>query len=132
MCVVSITSLQIGGSFLADQLKALDHSYAQKAKEETEKVNHSMLERIGLIQSELEARYTKQLETELSLYRARELAKVRLEEREKYLEEMAREKTQLNQHYQRKIDELRRNEQHIVDQYRLKEQVSELTSFAYL
>ena len=75
-------------------------------------------------QRDLEAQYKSQLETELSLYKSRELAKVRMEEREKYQQELASERVGATVAHQKKIEELRKTEQQMMDRYRKKEQVS--------
>ena len=108
----------------AEQLQALDQSYAQKAEEQRLRTQQNLEERLSTFQRDLEAQYKSQLETELSLYKSRELAKVRMEEREKYQQELASERVEATVAHQKKIEELRRTEQQMMDRYRKKEQVS--------
>lgn len=74
-------------------------------------------------QRDLEAQHKLQLETELSLYKSRELAKVRMEEREKCQRELTGERLQITLAHQKKIEELRKMEQQMLERYRKKEQV---------
>ena len=107
-----------------EQLKVLDQSYAQKAEQHSVRCQQNLEERLSAFQRELEAQYKNQLETELSLYRTRELAKMRLEEREKYQEDLTKEKMEMVQNHQKKIDELRKSEVQMLERFRKKEQVN--------
>ena len=99
-------------------------TYARKAEEESLKCQASLDDRLLTLQRDLEARYKHQLESELTLYQTRELAKVRQEERDRYREELAREREGLQQVHQLKLEEVKRSEQHMLEKYRRKEQVS--------
>ena len=59
----------------------------------------------------------------MSLFKTKELAKTRLEERERYQQEALREKEETQLKLQRKLDELRRSELQLKEQYCKKEQV---------
>lgn len=48
---------------------------------------------------------------------------MRLEEREKYQEDLTRERTEMTQTHQKKIDELRKSETQMLERFRKKEQV---------
>ncbi len=74
-------------------------------------------------QRDLEAQHKHQLETELSLYKSRELAKVKIEERERYQRELTGERLEITLTHQKKIEELRKLEQQMLERYRKKEQV---------
>ncbi len=74
-------------------------------------------------QRDLEAQHKHQLETELSLYKNRELAKVKIEERERYQRELTGERLEITLAHQKKIEELRKLEQQMLERYRKKEQV---------
>jgi oral-facial-digital syndrome 1 protein len=108
---------------LADKLEELDISYARRAEEESVKCQLSVEDRLLSFQRDLEVRYKQQLETELELYRSRELAKVRQEERDRHREELAKEKSDLQCAHQLKLEEVRKSEQRLVEKYRMKEQV---------
>ena len=106
-----------------EQLQALDRSYAQKAEQHSVRCQQNLEERLLTFQRDLETQYKKQLETELSLYRTRELVKMRLEERERYQGDLTRERTEMVQNHQKKIDELRKSEMQMLERFRKKEQV---------
>lgn len=105
------------------QLEALENAYAKKAEEESQRYHQSIEDRLSEYQRDLDARYKEQLKTEMSLFQVRELAKARLEEREKCREEAAREKEEGHLKLQRKLNELRRSELQLKEQYCKKEQV---------
>ena len=109
--------------FTATQLQALENAYARKAEEETQKYQKSLEDRLSEYQRDLEARYKTQLETEMNLFRSRELVKARLEEREKYQREILREKEEAQLKHQQKMDDLRRSELQMKERYCRKEQV---------
>lgn len=107
----------------ADRLEELDISYARKAKEESVKCQFSLEDKLRTFQRDLEARYKQQLETELGLYRSRELAKARQEERDRYREELAKERADLHYVHQLRLEDVKKSEQRMVEKYRRKEQV---------
>lgn len=109
---------------IADRLEALDQSYAYKAEQESQKSQASLEDRLASFQSDLETRYKRQFEAEMMLYRTRELAKVREEEREKYQRELSKEKDEMHRNYQLRLEETRKSEQRVMERYRMKEQVS--------
>ncbi len=111
-------------------MEELDTSYARRAEEESAKCQLSLEDRLSAFQRDLEARYKRQLETELTLYRSRELAKARLEERQRYQEELAKEKEVVYHAHQVRMEEVRKSEQRIMEKYRRKEQVSLSTGVA--
>ncbi len=105
-------------------MTALDQCYGQKAQEENAKTKRNREERLLCYQQELEAQYKHQLETELSLYKSRELARVRNEERDRYQKELAAERLEATVAHQKQVQELRNMEQQMLERYRKKEQVS--------
>ena len=105
------------------QLEALENAYAKRAEEESQRYHQSLEDRLTEYQRDLEARYKEQLDTEMSLFQTKELAKTRLEERERYQQEALREKEEAQLKLQRKLDELRRSELQLKEQYCKKEQV---------
>ena len=109
------------------QLEALESAYARKAEEESQRYHQSIEDRLSEYQRDLEARYKEQLKTEMSLFQVKEVAKARQEEREKCRQEAAREKEEAHLKLQRKLDELRRNELQLKEQYCRKEQVGQST-----
>lgn len=110
--------------YIAELLQALDQSYAQKAEEQNLRTQQNLEERLLTFQRELETQHKHQLETELSLYKNRELVKVRMEEREKYQRELAEQRHNTTMAHQKKIEELRKTEHQMLERYRKKEQVS--------
>lgn len=104
-------------------MHALDQSYARKADEENAKSQRNVEERLLCYQRDLEARHKHQLDTELSLYKSRELVKVRGEERDKYQRELAAVKLEATVAHQKQVQELRKLEQQMLERYRKKEQV---------
>lgn len=108
---------------IADRLQELDVSYARRAEEESMKCRYSVEDRLSEFQRDLEIRCKQQLETELSLYRSKELAKAKQEERDRYREELAKEKSVLHHAHQLKLEEVKKSEQHMMEKYRRKEQV---------
>lgn len=110
--------------FSATQLQALENAYARKAEEETQKYQQSLDDRLSEYQRDLEARYKKQLETEMNLFQTKELVKARLEERERYQREALKEREEAQQKHQHRLDDLRRNELQLKERYCKKEQVS--------
>lgn len=110
-------------ALIADRLEELDISYARRAEEESVKCRSSVEDRLSAFQHDLEARYKQQLETELSLYRSKELARARQEEREQHREELAKEKSELHHTHQLKLEEVKKSEQRMMEKYRRKEQV---------
>ena len=113
----------------ATQLQALENAYTRKVEEETRKYQQSREDQLSEYQRDLEARYKKQLETEMNLFRTKELVKARLEEREKYQKEVLREKEEAQQKYQRRLDDLRRSELQLKERYCKKEQVMQTASY---
>ena len=83
----------------------------------------SLEDRLSGFQRDLEARYKQQLETEMYLYRNRVLAKARQEERDRFREELAKERADLNRTHQAKLEDMKKTEQRLVEKYRRKEQV---------
>lgn len=110
------------------QLEALDRSYASRVEAESAKSRVSLEDRLAGFQADLEARYKKQLETELSLYKTRELAKIRQDEQERYKAELAKVRENLKHAYQVKLEEAKKTEQDMMKKYRRKEQVMILWS----
>lgn len=107
----------------ADRLEELDISYARRAEEESMKCRSSVEDRLSAFQLDLEAKYKRQLETELGLYRSKELARARQEERDRYREELAKEKSDLHRAHQLKLEDVKKSEQRMMEKYRQKEQV---------
>ena len=101
----------------------MDQTYARKAEEEATKCQLALEDRLSMLQHELEARYKDKLDSELTLHRNRELVKVRLEERERYQQELAKERQTLQHMHQLKLDEMKKSEQRMLEKYRRKEQV---------
>ena len=119
-----IDSMNINvNGLLADRLDELDASYARKAEEESIKCMLSLEDRLSTLQCDLEARYKQQLEEEMTLYRSRELARVREEERDRYQGKMTKEKQDLHHIHQLKLDDAKKAEQRLVEKYHRKEQV---------
>lgn len=108
---------------VAARLDELDASYARKAEEESMKCMLSLEDRLSTLQSDLEARYKQRLEEEMTLYRSRELARVKEEERDRYQDKMAKEKQDLYHIHQLKLDDAKKAEQRLIEKYRRKEQV---------
>ena len=106
-----------------DRLEELDVSYARKAQEESVKCRHSMEDRLLGFQHDLEARYKQHLDAELDLYRSKELARARQEERDRCRGELAKERADLHQAHQVKLEAIRKSEQDMMEKYRRKEQV---------
>lgn len=107
----------------ADKLEELDVSYARRAEEESMKCRFSVEDRLSTFQRDLEARYKQQLETELSLYRSKELARARQDTKEQLREELAKEKAESHHAHQLKLKDVTKSEQRMVEKYRRKEQV---------
>jgi len=107
----------------ADQLRALDQSYALKAEEQQLQTQQRLDERLLSFQREVEAQHRAQLDSELALYKSRELAKLRSEERERYQSQLLNERLEMTTAHQRKIEDLRKTEQQLIERYRNKEQV---------
>lgn len=108
---------------VADKLEALEEVYARKVEEETMKCEQSLEDRLAAVQNDLKTRYKRQLETEMSLYQARELAKVRREEREKYHNELAKEKEELQHAYHLRLENVKKSENSLAEMYHRKEKV---------
>ena len=104
-------------------MEALDQSYARKAEEATVKNQLSLEDRLTAFQRDLEARYKRQLETEMADYRRRELAKVRQEEMDKHRAEMNKEREELHRNHQLRLEEARKSEQQMMERYHMKEKV---------
>ena len=104
-------------------MEELDASYARRTEEECIKCQFSLEDRLLAFRQDLEARYKQQLETELTLYRSRELSRLRQEERESYRQQMAKERADLNHVHQLKLEEARKAEHRMEEKYRRKEQV---------
>lgn len=102
----------------------MDITYARKAEEESIKCQATLEDRLLALQRDLEARYKHQLESELALYRNREIAKVRQEERDGHREELAKEKESLHCQHQLRLEEGKKSEQRMTEKYRRKEQVT--------
>ncbi len=101
----------------------MDQSYAKKAEEENAKTQQNIEERLLCYQRDLETQHKHQLHTEVALYKNREVAKVRTEEREKYQQELAGERLQATVAHQKQIQEMKKMEQQMLERYRKKEQV---------
>lgn len=107
----------------AAKLQALDESYAHKAAEESIKCHQALEERMTVFQRECEVRYQRQLKTEMAHFRERELAQARCEERERWREEVGRERKELQETHRRKMEAMRRMELETLERLRRKEQV---------
>ena len=86
----------------------------------------SLDERLGVVQKELEGHYKKQLQTEMELFEVRELARVRQEEQERHVSQLAREREELQRVYHLRLDSVKKSEKNNMEMYRRKEKVSGL------
>lgn len=105
-------------------MKALDQSYALKVEQQSIKHQQNFEERLLALQRDLEGQYKRQLATELSLCQSRDVARMKLEERERYQKDLARERAQMSEEHQKKMSELRRSEVQMMERFRKKEQAS--------
>ena len=107
------------------KLQALEDSYAQRAEEENRRYQQTLEERMAAFQRESESRYKRQLEVEMAHFREREVAEMRVEERERFQEEVGRMRSELHGVYQQKMEGVRKIELETLERLRRKEQVRE-------
>lgn len=104
-------------------MEALEEVYARKVEQETSKCQASLEDRLATVQSDLAAHYKRQLQTEMSLFQARELAKMRREEKEIYHNELAKEKQEFEHAYHLRLENVKKSEQSTAERYHRKEKV---------
>ena len=110
--------------YAAYKLEALDEVYARKVEEEALKCTASLEDRLATVQTDLEACYKSRLDTEMSLYQERELAKVRREERDRYHDKLDKEKEELQNAYHLRLENVKKSEKNLAEIYHRKEMVN--------
>ncbi|PVD35044.1 hypothetical protein C0Q70_06325 [Pomacea canaliculata] len=110
---------------LDEKLKSLEELYSSKREDLSHSSRTAVEERILTYQRQLEDRYNSQLKLEIARLRDSEIARMRLEEKEKCTKENEKIKKELQRTYQDKYDALVERERNAIERLHKEQELQE-------
>ncbi|XP_032237801.2 oral-facial-digital syndrome 1 protein homolog isoform X2 [Nematostella vectensis] len=113
-----------------EKLRSIDKVYSERAEKEQDAWNSQAEQRIIAFQQQCEERKKAELTEEIQRFKSTELARMRVEEKERYHKEITATKDMLEKDYALKAEVLRVKEKETVERLHRQEQLQEEEAYA--